>query len=47
MYSKSDVLGEDFPMNTEKMNQTGILSIPDIRDGVNPDFLERFSENLK
>lgn len=47
MYSKSDVLGEGFHMNTEKRNPTGILSIPDTRDGVNPDFLERFSGSLK
>jgi hypothetical protein len=47
MYSKSDVLGGDSRMNTEKKNQTGTLFIPDIKGGVNPDFLERSSENWK
>ena len=47
MYSKSDALGDDSPMSTEKRNQIGILFIPDIKDGVSPDCLERFSENWK
>lgn len=47
MYLRKDVLGDDFLMSFVKKTQIGILFIPDIKDGVNPDFLERFSENLK
>jgi hypothetical protein len=47
MYSKKDVPGEDFLMSIEKRSQIGILFTPDIKDGANPDFLEKFSENSK
>ena len=47
MYSRRDVLGDDFLMSIERKNQIGILSIPDIKDGVNPDCLGRFLGNLK
>lgn len=47
MYSRRDVLGDDFLMSIERKNQIGTLSIPDIKDGANHDYLERFLESLK
>ena len=44
MYSKNDVGGGGYHMSFAKKREIGILSIHDTNDGVNQDYLGRFSE---